>query len=60
VSATIIPVEPSQAEEKAGITRVKLIFDEPQLSITPGQAAVWYDGDVLLGGGIIERNQLPA
>ena len=59
VPATIIPVESSQAEEKAGSTRVKLIFDEPQLSITPGQAAVWYDGDVLLGGGIIERNQLP-
>lgn len=35
--------------------RVKLIFDEPQLSITPGQAAVWYDGELLLGGGIIER-----
>jgi tRNA-specific 2-thiouridylase len=60
VPATIIPVEPSQAEEKAGNTTVKLIFDEPQLSITPGQAAVWYDGDVLLGGGIIARNQLPA
>jgi len=59
VPATIIPVEPSQAEEKVGGTRVKLIFDEPQLSITPGQAAVWYDGDVLLGGGIIERNQVP-
>jgi tRNA-specific 2-thiouridylase len=59
VPATIVPVESSPAEEKASGTRVKLIFDEPQLSITPGQAAVWYDGDVLLGGGIIERNQLP-
>ena len=59
VPATIIPVETSQADEKACGTRVKVIFDEPQLSITPGQAAVWYDGDVLLGGGIIERNQLP-
>jgi tRNA-uridine 2-sulfurtransferase len=35
--------------------RVKLVFDEPQFGITPGQAAVWYDGDLLLGGGIIER-----
>jgi len=34
--------------------RVKLIFDEPQFGITPGQGAVWYDGDILLGGGIIE------
>lgn len=35
--------------------RVQVIFDEPQFSITPGQAAVWYDGEVLLGGGVIER-----
>ncbi|WP_293145716.1 MULTISPECIES: tRNA 2-thiouridine(34) synthase MnmA [unclassified Microcoleus] len=59
VPATIIPVESSEADEKASGTRVKIIFDEPQLSITPGQAAVWYDGDVLLGGGIIERKKLP-
>ena len=38
--------------------RVKLVFDEPQFSITPGQAAVWYAGDVLLGGGIIEPRQV--
>ena len=35
--------------------RVKLVFDEPQFGITPGQAAVWYDGEMLLGGGIIEK-----
>ncbi|MDF5731455.1 MAG: tRNA 2-thiouridine(34) synthase MnmA, partial [Rhizonema sp. PD38] len=34
--------------------RVRIVFDEPQFSITPGQAAVWYDGDRVLGGGIIE------
>ncbi len=28
-------------------------FDEPTLGVTPGQAAVWYDGDRVLGGGWI-------
>jgi len=36
--------------------RVKLVFDEPQFGITPGQAAVFYDSEVLLGGGLIERS----
>lgn len=34
---------------------VELIYDEPIKSVTPGQAAVFYDGDVMLGGGIIYR-----
>jgi tRNA U34 2-thiouridine synthase MnmA/TrmU len=35
--------------------RIKLVFDEPQFGVTPGQAAVLYDGETVLGGGIIER-----
>lgn len=30
-------------------------FKEPQRAVTPGQAGVFYDGDVVIGGGIIER-----
>ncbi len=32
---------------------IKVIFDEPQRAITPGQAVVLYDGDRVLGGGTI-------
>lgn len=46
--ANIIPLENN---------RVKLVFDEPQFGITPGQAAVFYHQDILLGGGIIERGK---
>ncbi len=35
--------------------RVKVVFDEPQMAITPGQAVVFYDGDIVVGGGWIER-----
>jgi tRNA-specific 2-thiouridylase len=35
---------------------VQVLFDEPQQAITPGQAAVFYRGDVVLGGGWIGRD----
>jgi len=38
----------------AGDSRVEVHFDEPQRAVTPGQAAVFYDGDLVLGGGWIE------
>jgi tRNA-specific 2-thiouridylase len=35
--------------------RARIIFDQPQRAITPGQAAVVYDGDVVLAGGWIKK-----
>lgn len=32
---------------------VRIVFDEPQRALTPGQAAVLYDGEIVLGGGTI-------
>jgi tRNA-specific 2-thiouridylase len=34
--------------------RFELAFDDPQWAVTPGQSAVLYDGEVCLGGGVIE------
>jgi tRNA-uridine 2-sulfurtransferase len=34
--------------------RVEVEFDEPQPAVTPGQAAVFYEGDLVIGGGWIE------
>ena len=45
-AATVTPIDGG---------RVRVAFDRPQRAVTPGQAAVFYDGDVVLGGGTIAR-----
>ena len=46
--------EPAAATiEQAGNDEIHVTFDEPQRAITPGQAAVFYDGDLVVGGGWI-------
>ena len=32
---------------------VRVVFDQPQRAMTPGQAVVLYDGDLVVGGGTI-------
>ena len=44
--ALLTPLDPEAQQ-------VELVFADPQFSITPGQAAVFYAGEVLLGGGLI-------
>ena len=46
--------EPAWATlEPAGSDEVVATFDEPQRAVTPGQSAVFYDGDEVVGGGWI-------
>jgi len=49
VKGTLIPLKNSDNTN----TTFKLVFEESQSSVTPGQAAVFYKGEILLGGGLI-------
>jgi tRNA-specific 2-thiouridylase len=44
--ATVFPHENNKA---------KILFNDPQMSVTPGQSAVLYSDDIVFGGGIIEQ-----
>ena len=44
--AVIKPVEPGVAQ---------VVFEHPQRAVTPGQSVVFYDGETVLGGGIIRE-----
>ncbi|MCG8363478.1 MAG: tRNA 2-thiouridine(34) synthase MnmA [Pseudanabaenales cyanobacterium] len=52
VAAMVMPLEPTDSNLETA--RIKLVFEAPQFGITPGQAAVWYDEERVLGGGLIE------
>ena len=55
-----VKVRYSQSDHPARLiplsdNRVRVEFKEPERAITPGQAAVFYDGEMVIGGGTIER-----
>ena len=56
VAARLSPLPATEVDVAAGRPhRCRLDFAEEQFSITPGQAAVFYAGDRVLGGGLIQR-----
>lgn len=54
--------QPDQAArvELLGDHSARIVFEEPQRAVTPGQFAVLYDGEVCLGGAVIETVAAPA
>jgi tRNA-specific 2-thiouridylase len=46
VDATVFPYENG---------KLKVLFNKPQMSVTPGQHAVFYDKDTVIGGGVIQE-----
>lgn len=52
--------EPCTLEPTDGPERVIVTFDKPQRAVTPGQVAVFYQDDLVLGGGTIARTLAPA
>lgn len=48
VPGKVIPIK--------GAKKVKALFFEPSQAVTPGQSAVFYDDDIVLGGGVIDKS----
>jgi tRNA-specific 2-thiouridylase len=55
VKTRYLQAEQDGVVEQTGADRIRIDFDKPQRAVTPGQAVVFYDGDVVVGGGTIRE-----
>jgi tRNA-specific 2-thiouridylase len=53
VKTRYLQAEQGALVEQTGEDTARIAFDEPQRALTPGQAAVFYDGEYVVGGGTI-------
>ena len=56
VKTRYLQAEQKATAEQTGENSLHIEFDSPQRAITPGQAVVMYDGDIVIGGGTIAMN----
>ena len=57
VMAELTPIDPTEDDrQRSRPSRCRLEFTDEQFSITPGQAAVFYDDETVLGGGLISSH----
>jgi tRNA-specific 2-thiouridylase len=50
-----LQAEQEATAEQTGDDTIRVVFDKPQRAITPGQAVVLYQGDLVIGGGTIRN-----
>jgi tRNA-specific 2-thiouridylase len=55
VKTRYLQAEQDGVVEQTGASCIRVDFDKPQRAVTPGQAVVFYDGDVVVGGGTIRE-----
>ena len=55
---SMMKAEPATVHAAQDLKTARIVFDKPQWATAPGQSAVFYDEDAVIGGGVIEEVEL--